>query len=324
MTTAILTTPSVQHALETLERTLQTDLEAAPGVLGRVVRAALGAGGKRMRPRLVYLAHAVCGGGSDSLEPARRYATAVEYLHTATLLHDDLVDGATLRRGEPAAHRRFGPKEAVLSGDLLLARCLSLVAGTGDPEAMATLAGGAERLALGEAMEVELGRRADLGRDLYFHYAGAKTGALFSAAAVMGARAAGATAGQREALARYGEDMGIAFQIADDVLDVSRAATGFGKVRGADLRVGAPSIVTIDALAVLDGEQRVLVARVVEGDAAHLDRALDLVETHGVAPAIAEGQRRAAAARSALEELPESPARDALCALADRSVERGS
>src|SRR5438128_2042206 len=149
----------VRGELERLEASLRENLSGAPGTLGEVARSALAAGGKRMRPRLVFAAAGLCGGGADAAESCRPFAMAVEYLHTATLLHDDLVDGATLRRGEAPAYVKFGPKEAVLAGDLLLARCLALVTGESSIAGAAlVLAKATERMAIGEALEIGGGR----------------------------------------------------------------------------------------------------------------------------------------------------------------------
>ena len=322
------TLDALDARMDRFDDTLPDDLGPAPGILQQVARRALAAGGKRMRPRIVYLAYLACGGSGDIDEACRRYAVAVEYLHTATLLHDDLIDGATLRRGEETAHRRFGPKEAVLSGDLLLARCLSLVAGGGNLLAMETLARAAERLAVGEAMEVELARNPALTVETWYAYAAAKTGALFSASAELGAHAAGAAEGLRRALADYGEAMGLAFQVADDVIDVQSSVEEMGKEPGADLRAGIPSLPVIEALAVLDGPDRDLLERVLRGQlrGADLDaafpRALALVRQHGATRAAARSQAHVDDARAALHALPPSQARDALEALTLKAVER--
>ncbi|RMG20454.1 MAG: polyprenyl synthetase family protein [Deltaproteobacteria bacterium] len=310
------------------DATLPDELGPAPGVLQTVARTALRAGGKRIRPRLVYLAYLAAGGEGDIEAACRRYAVAVEYLHTATLLHDDLIDGASLRRGEVTAHRRFGPKEAVLSGDLLLARCLSLVAGGGNLSAMETLARAAERLAVGEAMEVELSRNAELGIDGWYAYAAAKTGALFAASAELGARAAGAGEAWCAALAAYGEAMGLAFQVADDVIDVVSTTERMGKEAGADLRAGIPSLPVIEALGILTGEERRVVEAVLTAaaPAEEIDRlfpeALRLVRTHGAPRAAKRTEGHVAEALSALTPLPPSEARTALEALTRRAVER--
>ena len=314
-----------ETALHDFESGLLDDIGPAPGVLREVARTALEAGGKRMRPQIVYLSWLACGGDPAS-DAWRRYAVALEYLHTATLLHDDLIDGASLRRGETTAHKRFGPKEAVLGGDLLLARCLSLVAGGERVDAMAVLAAAAERVAVGEAMEVELARRDDVTEDAYFVYARAKTAALFSAAAELGALTAGGDRQTRKALADYGEAVGTAFQVADDVLDVLSTEVRLGKEPGADLRAGIPSLPVLLALGALR-EQRdgamlqdvLLGTRKAEGD---LAEALLLVQRHGAEPATATARRLVLRAHAALGALPEGDAVAQLHAVADLAVER--
>lgn len=321
----------LRSLLHQLETTLADDLGPSPSVLKVIAQRALEAGGKRMRPRLVYLAYAACQGTGDIETDCRRYAVAVEYLHTATLLHDDLIDGASLRRGEETAHKKYGPKEAVLTGDLLLARCLSLVAAGTSLKAMETLALAAERVAIGEAMEVELTRRDDLDEQVYYAYASAKTAALFAAAAEMGAIAAQAPAEWAGALAAYGEAMGLAFQVADDALDVMSDAAKMGKEAGADLRAGIPSLPVLRALATLGDDPRgallrQILTREVEGEAleAALPEAVEVVRAVGAPEAIEVARAHVAEALEALSPLPEGPAVTLLREMAAAAVERWS
>ncbi len=324
------TTDSPPDPIAVLEAHMKRDLALAPGVLGEVAREAIAAGGKRLRPRLVYLAHEACGGTKSGWETCGVYATAVEYLHTATLLHDDLIDGATMRRGKPAAHRRFGPKEAVLSGDLLLARCLKHITSPGDPAAVSALARAAERVAIGEAMEVELTRDPTIDRDRYLHYASSKTGALFAASLELGARAAGGTPTQIAALAEFGEAVGLAFQIADDILDVTGDPELTGKSPGIDLLAGVPSLPVIEALDLLsspetgDPKAVATITELLTGDAPEntLADALALVATHGLKACTRRARELVATAISRLELLEDGSARASLARQAERAVER--
>ncbi|MDF1561788.1 MAG: polyprenyl synthetase family protein [Deltaproteobacteria bacterium] len=317
-------TPTPPDPLTVLEDHMRRDLALAPGVLGEVAREAIAAGGKRVRPQLVYLAHEACGGDAEGWPTCGVYATAVEYLHTATLLHDDLIDGATLRRGQEAAYRRFGPKEAVLSGDLLLARCLMHITSPGDPAAVSALARAAERVAVGEAMEVELTRDPGVDRDRYLHYATSKTGALFAAALELGARAAGAPEAQVAALAAFGESVGLAFQIADDLLDVIGEEARTGKRPGLDLLAGVPSLPVVEALDALGPERGEVVAQLLSGDAPEstLADALRLVAEHGVEPCVARARELVDEAKASLEQLPLCDARLELARHAEKAVER--
>lgn len=304
-------------------------LGPAPGVLRQVVESALRAGGKRLRPQMVLATCAACGGAPRHMDDARLYGVAIEYLHTATLLHDDLVDGATLRRGEATAHRRFGPKEAVLGGDLLLARCLSLVATTTNHEAVEILARATERMAIGEALELELTHSVDADEDAYYAFASAKTAALFAAAADLGALAAGASASVREAMATYGEHVGLAFQVADDILDVASSPEHSGKDGGTDLRAGIPTLPVLKAMAATRGTAEAdLIADVLRGELAYdvvgsrHAEVLHLVRTHGVVPAIEIAHGLVARARRSLDVLAPGPALDQLHGMALQAAER--
>ena len=300
----------VTTELDLLEANLRSDLAGAPGTLGEIARSALAAGGKRMRPRLVFAAAGACGGDAATAVSCRPFAIAVEYLHTATLLHDDLVDGASLRRGEPPAYQKWGPKEAVLAGDLLLARCLSLVVEDGMQGAASVLARATERMAIGEALEVELARRTDVGEDDYYLFAAAKTAALFTAAAELGAIAAGAPEVFRKKLGRFGEHLGTAFQVVDDVLDLVAPSEESGKEAGIDVRAGVPTLPALKALALLGAEERTLLERVLRGDTrAETDRAraVELVRTHGVAPAAEAARALLARARGELDGFERGP-----------------
>lgn len=311
--------------LDSLERALQENLSGAPGLLGEVARSALGAGGKRMRPRLVFAAAGACGAGLESAESCRPYAMAVEYLHTATLLHDDLVDGAQLRRGEVPAYVRFGPKEAVLAGDLLLARCLALVTGDNRPEAANVLAKATERMAIGEALEIELSRRTDIDESDYYLFAAAKTAALFSAAAELGALAAGGDKAQRQRLSRFGEHLGTAFQVVDDVLDLVAPSEDSGKEAGIDLRGGVPTLPALKALARLQGEEKLFLQRVLRGetkDPADHARALELVKKNGIEDAVAAARDLVVKARAELTGFTSGTCLDAMHEMTHRLVEK--
>ena len=317
--------------LARIETELLEHLGPTPGLLRQVVEGALRAGGKRLRPQLVLTTCAACGGSPAQIEGAHLYAIAVEYLHTATLLHDDLVDGASLRRGEQAAYRRYGPKEAVLGGDLLLARCLSLVSTAPHREAVGILARATERMAIGEALELELSRRADVSEDDYYAFASAKTAALFAAAAELGALAANAAPDVRATLASFGEQLGLAFQVADDILDVASSPEQSGKERGTDLRAGIPTLPVLKALAALHGTApaRAIAqelrgeAPVAAGDAGERHRVvLDLVREPAVRPAVDAACSLVERARRGLRVLAPGAAVDQLHAMALQAAER--
>ena len=327
----------LDEELVQFEATLLDNLAGAPGTLGEVARSALAAGGKRTRPRMVFAAAGACGGGPASAEACRPFAMAVEFLHTATLLHDDLVDGARLRRGEAPAYVRFGPKEAVLAGDLLLARCLALVTDKGSgrspdayrSEAASILARATERMAIGEALEIELARRTDIDESQYYVFAAAKTAALFAAAAELGGLAAGAPEEKRRRLGRYGEHLGTAFQVVDDVLDLIAPSESSGKETGIDLRAGVPTLPALKALARLaregHGGEKAHLERVLRGEDATEEgrmQAIELVRRHGVEDAVAEARRLVEMARAELTGFAPGTCLDLMHEMARRAVER--
>lgn len=211
--------------LEEVEAELERAVSGYPGLVGRVGRDALAAGGKRLRPALVYLASA-----PGSAPPAAAGA-AVELVHMATLVHDDLIDGARVRRGHAAAWSEHGPAAAKAAGDHLFARAFAVLAEGGSPEAVATLAAAALALARGEAMQRRQRHDPETPVEDYLERCALKTGALFEAACLLGG-------GPGE----YGRLLGIAFQIADDVLDCAGETIETGKVPGTDLRDGTPTL----------------------------------------------------------------------------------
>ena len=211
--------------LASVEAELGRAVERHPGLVAEVGRGALDAGGKRLRPALAFLS------SSPEDGPPVAAGAAVELVHMATLVHDDLIDGAAVRRGRAAAWSEHGEQAAKSAGDYLFARAFSVLAETGDPTAVAVLADSSLALARGEAMQRRQRHDPDTTVDDYLERCALKTGALFEAACVLGG-------GSRE----YGRLLGIAFQIADDVLDCTGATIETGKVPGTDLQDGTPTL----------------------------------------------------------------------------------
>jgi geranylgeranyl pyrophosphate synthase len=223
----ILATPDVGDYLETLEGHLAEAVARDGGVVADVGAEALAAGGKRLRPLLVFLT------ASPEDAPPVAAGVAVELVHMASLVHDDLIDGAEFRRGHASAWARYGPAAARAAGDYLFARAFAELAATGDEPALAVLADACLCLARGEAMQRTQSRDPETSVPEYLERCALKTGKLFEAACVLGG---GADA------ARFGLSLGIAFQIADDILDCTGDALETGKVGGTDLREGTPTL----------------------------------------------------------------------------------
>jgi geranylgeranyl pyrophosphate synthase len=210
-----------------VEAELARAVAARPGLVGDVAEEALAAGGKRLRPLLCFL--------TSAESPRVAAGVAVELVHMATLVHDDLVDGARMRRGMPAAWSVFGVEAAKAAGDYLYARAFAVLAETGDRRAVQTLADAALDLARGEAMQRLQTHDPNTTIDAYIARCRLKTAKLIEAACLLGS-------GGEERLGAYGVSLGIAFQIADDILDCAGQTQETGKIPGTDLREGTPTM----------------------------------------------------------------------------------
>ena len=231
-------TPGLDAYLEDLEARLTESVAAYPGLVAEVGGDALSAGGKRLRPLLVFLA-------SAPSESPLAAGVAVELVHMATLVHDDVIDRARYRRGQESAWASHGPEAARAAGDYLFARAFAELAATGDHEAVRSLAGATLSLARGEALQRAQTHDPDTSVDDYLTRCALKTGKLFEAACLLGSR------GDRR-LGEFGLALGVAFQIADDILDCSGETIETGKIAGTDLREGTPTLPLI--LAAREGQ----------------------------------------------------------------------
>jgi len=240
----------VKEDLADIETALKENLTPQLDLVARVSGHILFAGGKRLRPLLMVLCARLCGYSGGDIMP---FATIMEYLHAATLLHDDLVDEATVRRGKPAAHCHFGNATAVLVGDFLLARSLSIAAAAGRIEIIKIMADITENMSQGEIQQL-IGRgRLDLTEEEYMTVIRRKTAILIQGGCRVGAIFANASPEKEQALADYGLHLGLAFQMADDLLDYTADTVALGKTVGADLREGKMTLPLIYALKKADG-----------------------------------------------------------------------
>jgi octaprenyl-diphosphate synthase len=251
---------AVKDDLADIEKALTDNLNPYLDLVSEVAGHILFSGGKRLRPLLMVLSARICGYNGDY---QKTFSTALEYLHAATLLHDDLVDEATLRRGKPVAHSKWGNSVTVLVGDYLLARALSISAGTGRLRVVQILAGLTENMSQGEVHQLMRKGDISLTEDEYKEVIRRKTAMLFEAACRVSAVIADATEEQERALAEYGYNLGIAFQMADDLFDYTLQTSEFGKEVGADLREGKLTLPVIYALRQARSGDRELMIRII-------------------------------------------------------------
>ncbi len=283
----------------------------------------IGAGGKRIRPRLVLLFAEACGSNS----PARHeLAAVVEFIHTATLLHDDVVDDSALRRGRATANATFGNAASVLVGDFLYSRAFQMMVGVGRMRVLEVLAQATNVIAEGEVLQLMNMHDPDLSVEAYLQVIRFKTAKLFEASARLGAIVGDAPAPVEEACADYGRSLGTAFQLIDDALDYDGSTGHLGKNVGDDLREGKPTLPLLLAMERGTVQQRALIRHAIEqGEIEGLPEIVRIVrETGALESTRAAAQKEAHNARKCLESLPESAARTALIDLCLRSVHRSS
>jgi octaprenyl-diphosphate synthase len=294
-------------------------------LIPQVASHLIGAGGKRLRPVLTLAAAGACGYEGDAHV---KLATAVEFIHNATLLHDDVVDESKKRRGRATANEVFGPKPSVLVGDFLFARAFQLMVETGSIEVLGILSDAAAVIVEGEVLQLAAANSLAGGEPVYFDIIRGKTAALFEAATRSGAIVAGADPATVAAMAAYGDALGVAFQIVDDLLDYGGTAAVIGKETGDDFREGKATLPVLIAHARGDATEKAFWTRVIERqrqEAGDLEEALALMARRD---ALIETANRAKAyadhAVDALDVVPPSPLRDAMAGLADYVVSRVS
>ncbi|MEY4306175.1 MAG: octaprenyl-diphosphate synthase [Pseudomonadota bacterium] len=281
------------------------------------------AGGKRLRPMLTLAAARLCGyAGPYHVH----LAAAVEFIHTATLLHDDVVDESAQRRGRPTANLLWDNKSSVLVGDYLFARAFQLMTEPGQMRVLNILANASATIAEGEVLQLTAAQDLATTEEIYLKVVRGKTAALFSAATEVGGVVAGAPEAAVQALYTYGDALGIAFQIADDLLDYGGTASAIGKNTGDDFRERKLTLPLIKAVAKADADERAFWVRVIEkGDQREgdLEHALSIMTRHGALEAArADAFVWADRARAALRDLPDHPLRQVLDELSAYVVSR--
>ena len=291
-----------------------------PQLAGHIVAA----GGKRLRPMLTLASARLCGYRGDN---HLALAAAVEFIHTATLLHDDVVDSSDLRRGRDTANAVWGNKPAVLVGDFLFARSFQLMVEVGSLRILDILSRAAAVIAEGEVHQLITANDTTTTEAAYLEVIEAKTAALFAAASRIGAVVADRPPGEEEALEHFGRNLGIAYQLVDDMLDFSARQSELGKTVGDDFRDGKITLPIVIAFARGDAEERAFWRRTLEKGEQEPDdlaRAVRLIERHGaLAETLARARLYAASAAEALAPFPDGPLRHALEESAAFATERG-
>jgi octaprenyl-diphosphate synthase len=279
-----------------------SDVELIPELAGHLIDS----GGKRIRPMLTIAAAKLCDYGGEG---HIKLAASVEFMHTATLLHDDVVDESDMRRGKAAARLLWGNEASVLVGDFLLGQAFKMMVEVGSLSALAILSNAAAVIAEGEVMQLSAANNIETTEEQYMEVIAAKTAELFAAAAEMGAVIAGRSPTEQAALRSYGMYLGVAFQLIDDALDYSGEAGKLGKNVGDDFREGKMTLPVLLAVAKGDDDERAFWKQAFEGDEpatdAGLERAVALMARHGVIETTL--QRAKAAGRAACEALSVFP-----------------
>jgi heptaprenyl diphosphate synthase len=310
----------VRIQLEQIEAALLRAAEADSPMVTEAAQHIIAAGGKRFRPLLVVLGSHI--GPYADPDDVVKAAVVVELTHVGSLYHDDVMDEAELRRGSDSANARWGNTVAILVGDLLFARASDTVAALG-PEFVQLQARTFSRLVQGQIAETVGPTDGQDPLDHYLQVVADKTGSLIATSALFGAKLSGATQDEQEVMAEFGEQIGVVFQLSDDIIDITSDVTG--KTPGTDLREGIPTLPTLLARKSTDPADarllELLDSNLHDDDA--LAEVLDLLRRHcSIDQARAEVYRRAEQARALLEPLPSGPARDALEALCSTVVTR--
>jgi octaprenyl-diphosphate synthase len=318
--------PLVRLSAEAMGRVNELILDRAGSdvsLIPLVARHLIDSGGKRLRPMLTIAAAGMCGyAGNGHI----RLAASVEFMHTATLLHDDVVDESDLRRGKLAARLVWGNQASVLVGDFLLGQAFKMMVEAGSIEALEILANAAAVIAEGEVMQLAAAKNTGTTEDEYLAVINAKTAALFSAAAEIGPTIAGRDRNERAAFRSYGTNLGLAFQLIDDALDYGGNSDQLGKRVGDDFREGKVTLPVV--LAYRRGSdadrafwERVIVDGTIEED--DLGRAVALMRRHkAIEDTIERASHFGAVARDALAPFPDSQYRSALLEAVDFCVSR--
>lgn len=312
----------VKSDLDETNRIILERMHSEVELIPTLARHLIAAGGKRLRPVLTLGAAKLCGyEGTRS----RKLAACVEFIHTATLLHDDVVDESDLRRGNETANVLWGNQASVLVGDFLFSRSFQLMVEDGSLDVLRILSGASAIIAEGEVLQLMNVGDVNVSRESYLEVITAKTAALFAAACEVGGVVANRPAEESAALAAYGNNLGIAFQLIDDALDYSAEQLALGKTIGDDFREGKVTLPVLLAYQQGNEGERAFWKRTIEDqqNETDLDKALELIRKYGTLKTTFEDAKKyGTAAKSALDVFADCPEKTALCAAVDFAIER--
>jgi octaprenyl-diphosphate synthase len=311
----------VEDDLRQVDAVIRNRLASDVVLVNQIAEYIVGSGGKRLRPLVVVIAAKACGYQGTRHPEA---AAIIEFIHTATLLHDDVVDGSKLRRGRDTANEVWGNEASVLVGDYVYSRSFEMMVSLESMRIMDVMAGATNKIAEGEVLQLLNANDPETTEQRYFEVIYRKTAKLFEAGAQIAAILSGASPSIETAMAAYGRHLGTAFQLVDDVLDYQSNSAELGKNLGDDLAEGKPTLPLIYALRTGTDEQRTLIRRAIEeGSLEHLQQITAAIEsTGGLAYTARLARQEAALAIEAIATLPDSAYKQALRELADFAVER--
>lgn len=311
----------IEDDLRAIDQTIRDRLASNVALINQISEYIIASGGKRLRPMLVALAARACGyAGQQHIE----LAAVIEFIHTATLLHDDVVDGSDLRRGNDTANAIWGNEASVLVGDFLYSRAFEMMVDVQSMHIMEILSHATNTIAEGEVLQLLNCHDPDTTEEQYLEVIRRKTAKLFEAGAQIGAVLAGNRPEVEQALAVYGMHLGTAFQVIDDVLDYNATSADIGKNIGDDLAEGKPTLPVIYAMRTGSQAQRQLIRRAIENRGReYITSVVEAIEsTRAMSYSYKIAQREAALAVTALQALGNSRYKEALVALADFSIHR--
>jgi len=309
----------VRTDLESVNRVIRARLKSAVPLVDQIADHIIAGGGKRLRPLLVVLVGRACGHEGLAVVEA---AAFIEFIHTATLLHDDVVDGSSMRRGRDTANEVFGNQASVLVGDFVYSRAFQMMASLTSQRVIEIMAEATNVIAEGEVLQLMNAHDPDTTEQRYLEVIHRKTARLFQAGAEVAAVLAGGTIAVQQALAAYGKHLGTAYQLMDDVLDYRSNPAERGKNLGDDLAEGKPTLPLIHALRHGDQSQQAAIRLAIEnGGLAQLEPIIAAIEsTGGLEYAARLAQSESERALKALDALPDTPYRKGLAALARFAV----